>query len=126
VGEGSEIILHRAFDLTPDPFKTLEMAVDLGIKRILTSAQKKTALKGAELIKRLIEKAEGRIAILPAGGINKSNVEKLISITGVEQIHGSFSKKSFKIGKTDKSLKSDFGNYFLLSFEEISYIEKNF
>ena len=125
-GGGAEIILHRAFDLTPDPFKTLEMAVDLGIKRILTSAQKKTALKGAELIKRLIEKAEGRIAILPAGGINKSNVEKLISITGVEQIHGSFSKKSFKIGKTDKSLKSDFGNYFLLSFEEISYIEKNF
>ena len=124
-GGGAEIVLHRAFDITPDPFKTLERAVDLGIKRILTSGQKKTALEGAELIKRLIEKADGRIEILPAGGINRSNIEKLISITGVEQIHGSFLKKEKNINQSNLQ-SNHFGLFYLPDLIEIKKIKNIF
>ena len=41
-----DVTLHRAFDMTRDPFRTLEEAVQLGCKTILTSGQQKDALAG--------------------------------------------------------------------------------
>lgn len=38
---GLDLTLHRAFDVTPDPFEALETAIELGFDRILTSGQKK-------------------------------------------------------------------------------------
>jgi len=99
--KGIETVFHRAFDLTPDPERALEICIDLGIKRILTSGQKKTAIEGAECIRRIINKAGGRIEILPAAGINPSNVEKIVKLTGCNQIHGSFSAKSHGEGRSD-------------------------
>lgn len=84
-------VFHRAFDLTADPFATLETLVGLGITRILTSGRQATALAGADLIRRLIQQAGGRIEILPGGGINPGNVKALIAQTAPTQIHGSFS-----------------------------------
>ncbi len=88
--EGKDIVFHRAFDLTPDPFEALEICIDLGVKRILTSGQKPSAIEGAELIKKLIEKSKGRIEILPAVGINKDTVEDFIKKTGCTQVHDAF------------------------------------
>ena len=88
--EGKDIVFHRAFDLTPDPFESLEICIDLGVKRILTSGQKPSAIEGADLIKRLIEKGKGRIEILPAVGLNKSSVKEFVKATGTNQVHDAF------------------------------------
>jgi copper homeostasis protein len=72
--EGLGVTLHRAFDLTPDPFAALETAIDLGFERILTSGCALNAMAGAETIAALVEQADGRIAILAGGGVNPSNV----------------------------------------------------
>jgi copper homeostasis protein len=69
---GRQTVFHRAFDLTPDPFAALEELIDLGFTRVLTSGQRESAVSGKELLCRLIEKARGRIEILPAGGINRA------------------------------------------------------
>ena len=43
--EGMSVTLHRAFDVCRDPKTTLEQAVKLGIRTILTSGQQHSALK---------------------------------------------------------------------------------
>ena len=89
--EGLGVTLHRAFDLTPDPFAALETAIDLGFERILTSGCALNAMAGAETIAALVKQADGRIAILAGGGVNPSNVAQLVARTGVTEVHGSCS-----------------------------------
>ena len=89
--EGLGVTLHRAFDLTPDPFAALETAIDLGFERILTSGRALNAMAGAETIAALVKQADGRIAILAGGGVNPSNVAELVARTGVREVHGSCS-----------------------------------
>jgi copper homeostasis protein len=84
---GEPCIFHRAFDVTPDPFRAMEQLIELGFARILTSGQQPTAIEGATLIRDLIDRAEGRIEILPGAGIRPANVVKLIRATGCTQIH---------------------------------------
>ena len=80
-------VFHRAFDVTPDPFRALEQLVDMGVRRVLTSGQRDSAPEGADLIRRLVEKAEGRIEILPGGGIQPYQVATVIEQTGCAQVH---------------------------------------
>jgi copper homeostasis protein len=86
IGE-RQAVFHRAFDVTPDPFEALERLVDLGITRVLTSGQKDSVPEGVELIRKLIERADGRIEILPGGGIQSWNVREMIEKTGCGQVH---------------------------------------
>jgi copper homeostasis protein len=82
-----QAIFHRAFDVTPDPFRALEELIDLGITRVLTSGQKNAAPEGVELIARLIEKADGRIEVLPGAGITVANARQFVAATRCRQIH---------------------------------------
>jgi copper homeostasis protein len=84
-----EVVFHRAFDVTPDPFLALEQLIDLGFTRVMTSGQEATADTGAPLIAALIQRAAGRIEVLPAGGINCSTVAEVIGRTGCDQVHAS-------------------------------------
>ncbi|HZU39336.1 MAG TPA: copper homeostasis protein CutC [Gemmataceae bacterium] len=81
------VVFHRAFDLTPEPAEALEVLIDLGIRRVMTSGQQPTALAGASCIAGLVRQAAGRIEILPAGGITSSNVSRLLERTGCTQVH---------------------------------------
>jgi len=65
----------------------LEQAIRLGFSRILTSGGAATAPEGAAQIARYVAQARGRIAILPGGGINASNVAQLVRDTGVTEVH---------------------------------------
>jgi copper homeostasis protein len=80
-------VFHRAFDVTPRPFAAMEQLIDLGITRIMTSGQEDSVYNGCRLIRRLIDKASGRIEILPAGGINRFNLRDILDRTGARQIH---------------------------------------
>ncbi|MEI6749549.1 MAG: copper homeostasis protein CutC [Bacteroidales bacterium] len=89
------VTFHRAFDITPDPFKALEGIIASGCKRILTSGQQITAIEGKEIIHELIQQASGRIIIVPGSGVNEHNVGLLISSTGAVEVHLS-GRKPFK------------------------------
>lgn len=82
-----QAVFHRAFDVTPDPFKALEQLIDVGITRVLTSGQKDSAPEGAELIAKLVERAGKRIEILPGGGIRAYNMNGIVRHTRCRQIH---------------------------------------
>jgi copper homeostasis protein len=82
-----QAVFHRAFDVTADPFAALEQLIDLGVKRVMTSGQQETAYNGAALIAELIERAAGRIEVLPAGGINRFTLRDVLERTGCDQVH---------------------------------------
>jgi len=86
-GHTLETVFHRAFDVVADPDRALEQLVDLGVTRILTSGQAAEAEQGTDEIRRLIERADGRIQILPGGGIHPGNVEYILRETGADQVH---------------------------------------
>ncbi|MBN1815717.1 MAG: copper homeostasis protein CutC [Sedimentisphaerales bacterium] len=84
---GKEIVFHRAFDVTPDPFEALEQLIEMGVHRLLTSGQEASVPEGIPLIKKLIEKAGDRMEIMPGGGIKPSNLALVIEQTGAKTIH---------------------------------------
>jgi copper homeostasis protein len=80
-------VCHRAFDATPDPFAAMETLIEIGFRRILTSGQAPTALEGTDVIHALVERAAGRIEILPGSGVRPGNAPHIVERTGVTQIH---------------------------------------
>lgn len=87
--EGMDITLHRAFDLTRDPFSALQTAIALGLPRILTSGQKPRAREGRDLIAALAREADGRIALMPGSGVNAENAHFFLEIPGIDELHAS-------------------------------------
>lgn len=83
------VTFHRAFDVAGDPIAALDSLIELGINRLLTSGQKSDAYSGIDTIRRLVERAEEKIIIMPGGGINENNIRGIIKETGVKEIHGS-------------------------------------
>lgn len=81
------ITLHRAFDMCKNPFETLEQAKQLGIHTILTSGQKNNCVEGTELLAKLVEKAEGKLDILIAGGVDGNIISNLYKETGSHTYH---------------------------------------
>ena len=83
------ITFHRAFDLTPDPFKALEELLDLRVDRLLTSGQQQGAEDGLELISQLVKRAGDKLRIMPGGGINENNLYKIKVTSGANEFHTS-------------------------------------
>lgn len=86
---GMKATFHRAFDLCADMHQGLEEIIDMGYDCILTSGGKTTAIEGASKIAQLVQKANGRICIMPGGGVSEYNVNDLVHFTGATEIHSS-------------------------------------
>jgi len=67
------VTFHRAFDMTRDPWESLETLVELGVDRVLTSGQARRVPDGQGLIKGLVDAAGDRVSIMPGGGIREEN-----------------------------------------------------
>jgi copper homeostasis protein len=104
---------HRAFDFTNDPFKALEDIISTGADRVLTSGQQPTAIQGEHLIRELVKQGNGKIIIMPGGGVNADIIEYLLE-TGASEFHMSGvssieSKMNFrKFGMTLGNLDTDY------------------
>lgn len=81
------VTFHRAFDMTPDPFKSLEDVIATGADRLLTSAHENWVYNNAGLIKELIQKAGIRVVIMPGAGINENNIADIINKTDAMELH---------------------------------------
>ncbi|KAI1722365.1 cutC family domain-containing protein [Ditylenchus destructor] len=89
---GMSTTLHRAFDLVPDIGEAVDLAIQLGFDRILTSGRKKTALEGLNDIQAAVEASAGRISIMPGSGVNLENVSTILQkLPMITEIHSSCS-----------------------------------
>lgn len=83
------VTFHRAFDECSDPFAALEDIISLGIDRLLTSGHCANAWEGRFILKELVERAAGRIVIMPGCGITPANLDEIAAITAATEFHGS-------------------------------------
>lgn len=80
---------HRAFDETQDYFRSLEDIVSAGCHAILTSGGRSTALAGANVLSELVQRAQGRITIIPGGSVRATNIDEIRSLTEASIYHSS-------------------------------------
>ena len=78
---------HRAFDVCRDLPAVLESLIRCGVHRVLTSGGKANCIAGLQTISGLLKQAKGRIIILPGGGINPENVNEIVGLKGINEIH---------------------------------------
>ncbi|MBM3964599.1 MAG: hypothetical protein FJ308_05955 [Planctomycetes bacterium] len=85
-----ERVIHRAFDLVPNPMVAIPRLIDFGYRRILTSGGAERAEDSLEELRIWQESFGTKIEILPAGGISRLNAMEILFRTGCRQLHGSF------------------------------------
>jgi copper homeostasis protein len=92
-----EAVFHRAFDGVKHPDGALVELAQLGFKRLLTSGPYATAAEGITFLKYLVARADGKLAVIPGGGVKPASARAIVDGTGCTQIHGRFAAK----GRTD-------------------------
>lgn len=83
------VTFHRAFDQVPDPAAALEVVIECGVHRVLTSGRAASAAIGAEAIAQLVRQAADRIDIAIGGGLHSGNVIATLRRTGAPHVHAS-------------------------------------
>jgi copper homeostasis protein len=81
------VTFHKAFDQVRDPDEALDVLIDLGIDRVLTSGCCSTAMEGVEVLNRLVHRAGNRIAILAGGRLSLDDLGTILARTGVREVH---------------------------------------
>ncbi|MBZ7923910.1 copper homeostasis protein CutC [Ensifer adhaerens] len=88
---GLGMTLHRAFDLVPDFAEAMDVAVELGFERILTSGGAKSAPQAIDRLAELTERAAGRLSIMPGSGVTLDTVDTVLDRLAVDEVHSSCS-----------------------------------
>ena len=79
--------MHRAFDDTSNLSTALDVLIDAGVSRVLTGGGPDTALAGADVLRSLVEQADGRISIMPGGTVRGENVARVVEHSGAHEVH---------------------------------------
>ena len=77
--EGKPFTFHRAFDVCRNPLKALDELAALHCTRVLTSGQAPTAETGIPALKEYVKHVEGRMTILPGGGVVESGRKETLT-----------------------------------------------
>lgn len=93
-----EITFHRAFDMAREPLRALDDLLQLGVDRVLTSGQVRSAEAGIPLLRRLVEASAGALSVMPGAGISHVNVGTIVRATGAHEIHLSGSRREPPVG----------------------------
>lgn len=113
------VTCNRVFDVVPEANNALEVLIEAGCERVLTSGLASTAPEGAALLKDLIKQANGRIIIMPGAGVKSSNIKALIDNTGANEFHTSARKMIQNPLDFSNSKVTDIGNMFVADEDEL-------
>ncbi len=92
--------LHRAFDLSgPDFAPAIDLAVELGFERILTSGGQATVLGGLDALAACFAHAGDRIVIMPGSGVNLDTLGAIKARLPLREIHSSCSTVANPAGR---------------------------
>ena len=83
------VTFHRAFDASGDLEASLEEVIRTGASRILTSGGEPRAADALSTLAGLVQKAGGRIVLMPCGSIDSENVVRIVQTTSAQEFHTS-------------------------------------
>ncbi|KRG70579.1 copper homeostasis protein CutC [Pseudoxanthomonas dokdonensis] len=83
------VTFHRAFDVVSNPAAALERIAALGFSRLLTSGGRASAEQGSALIAACVEQVQGRLQVMPGGGLDEGNIARVASLTRAREFHAS-------------------------------------
>lgn len=117
---GLAMTFHRAFDACARPDVAIELLVELGVERILTSGFAPTVAGGIPALKDLVDQAAGRIHIQAGSGVSAEIVDDLWS-AGIRAYHCT---ARMKVPAREDSVeaKLGFGDYWSLDRKKIEQL----
>jgi len=109
--DGLDLTLHRAIDVVSDMQVALDLAMELGFSRVLTSGGARHAEQGLAVIERLARHGAGRISIMPGGGVRPENAALFLAVPEIRELHASCSQadsgqdRLVELGFEDQSVR---------------------
>jgi copper homeostasis protein len=91
--EGMEVTFHRAFDDSIDWERSLEVLMEHRVTRVLSSGMALNVDSGFPILKQMTKFAGGQIEIMTGGGVNASNIKKIMEDIKPAAIHFSGTAK---------------------------------
>lgn len=82
-----EVTFHRAFDVSRDLGRNLERLIDVGVERVLTSAGRERVTDALPRLADLASAAGDDITVLACGGVRPDNVEAVLAVPGIREVH---------------------------------------
>ncbi|MFC1530002.1 copper homeostasis protein CutC [Gemmatimonadota bacterium] len=82
-----QVTCHRAYDMARDPHEALDTLIELGVDRVLTSGHERSVTDALDLVADLVSRADGRIAVMPGGGVREENIREVLEHTGAREVH---------------------------------------
>ena len=76
ITKGFELTFHRAFDFLANQEESIELLIEKDFNRILCSGNELSAEKGVENLRNYNKISNGRITIMPGGGVSLDNFQK--------------------------------------------------
>ena len=76
ITKGFELTFHRAFDFLANQEESIELLIEKDFNRILCSGNELSAEKGIENLRNYNKISNGRITIMPGGGVSLDNFQK--------------------------------------------------
>jgi len=84
-----QVTFHRAFDRCRDALEGMEVIIQAGCSRILTSGQQPRAIDALDTLRKLVAAAGNRIIIMPGSGVTPMNVDTIREKTKAREFHAS-------------------------------------
>ncbi|MEF1171229.1 MULTISPECIES: copper homeostasis protein CutC [Vibrio] len=78
---------HRAIDQCSNYREAIEQIATLGCERILTSGLAENVEQGIDVLAEMVRLADGRVSIMAGAGLTDNNVVKIVTKTGVREVH---------------------------------------
>ena len=86
---GLPVTLHRVIDIVPDWRAGWDVALDLGIERVLTSGGAARAVDGMARLAQMVDYVAGGLSVMAGSGVTAQNAADLIAASGVSEVHAS-------------------------------------
>ena len=83
------VTFHKAIDQTQDILYELDQLSKIQeISSILTSGGKKTAIKGQNMLRKIIDQYGKRFTIIAAGSVTHKNFDEIHGLINAQEYHG--------------------------------------
>ena len=93
VAKDLEITCQRAFDDSFDWKNSMDVLIEAGVNRILSSGLSSSVEVGLPILKEMMKYANSRIEIMVGGGVNLGNVQRILLDVQPDAIHFSGTSK---------------------------------